>query len=1132
MATPQMQTPQFPYRSPQLPSGLQQQQRDEESIGGPEMNTVPSGPPGPLGSLVSSGSSTPRAHRESQPLDESKLAEQAELKQKLAKTPWRKKRLYNSPFPRFSHAASATTSDSGALYLMGGLCGKNVFGDMWVIEPVKREDGAIAEDAYPYIASPIDNFDRMPAPRIGHACVMIGNAFIVFAGDTVTNSTQVLDNRLYFFNITSQKWTVTAPKGPRPAGRYGHQIAVLNFEVPHQPGRWLSYLYVFGGQLEDDYYADIWKFDLTNFRNPDTHWVKIAPHDSGTGFSPPPLADHTMTAFENKIYVYGGTDGHRLYNDLLCFDPLKEEWSKCPLHGSGRPPALQDHAATLYQNLLFIYGGKLEDEEPSSDLYVIDLKNFSCWKIISQLPYNPGARSGHSITVDVANEKLLIMGGDRPDRDFDGVYEDSSYVLDENPFNYPRSVIYEFNLQLLPKFMERSRSSRGSLTDGQLPELTRSPETIGESEFASAKSVVQDLDSPTGFHNVRVSPNSLTTSEPQFMDAKEDSKEQYPEDVPVPATPDNTVTVSKDVNANEAAIPAAIAAESTMISEHEVHNLVSSTPKSAEVIPQAINSQPEVSEVIDRDEKFANPLQTPIDSEYGPEVKTPERAPERPVMVQKSPERPMPTEPRSLEPTQSPSKSTGMHSNRTSSSGRTMSSMSNSAGRKDVMEASFSSANSAPDDGTKIQSMAAMLRSLKQEMQERVAQANDRIVQLEEEKDRAYLELDNFRKEAGRQNIAEVQLQSKEQEQLQRESGLTGTGDKSTEALGEVAPQKKELEGAKGTELNGNGSNQLTTKDRVRYENQILQLTSEKETFEQKLTGMDSYIKGEISKLNGLNGIIKSQQESISKLQSQIVGETELKKQMTELKSRNESIELELQEFKALYSPSSTTGMANGEKGIEDGVEANINPVQTLTDNVDKLLDAWSATPVSEIAEKSIAGSDALESQKDATVKRLQAQVDELLDFNKSEEDGLKSQLSVEEKKRKELESSYKQSVSSLNNTHRALAMSQTEIESLRDSIKKLNSELEDLKLKKRIPSGAVRSPSASHTSDLVADKDGEQDIGDNSEIEARYGFKIRDLEADLFIATQERDKLREELIALKKKMYNSPSLSAPSKQI
>lgn len=70
-------------------------------------------------------------------------------------TPWRKKKLYNSPFPRFGHAVSSLTSTSGTCYLMGGLSGNDVYGDMWVIEPIRNQDSADTDT--PYIASPIEN---------------------------------------------------------------------------------------------------------------------------------------------------------------------------------------------------------------------------------------------------------------------------------------------------------------------------------------------------------------------------------------------------------------------------------------------------------------------------------------------------------------------------------------------------------------------------------------------------------------------------------------------------------------------------------------------------------------------------------------------------------------------------------------------------------------------------------------------------------------------------------------------------------------------------------------------------------------------------------------------------------------
>ncbi|GME86522.1 unnamed protein product [Ambrosiozyma monospora] len=163
-----------------------------------------------------------------------------------------------------------------------------------------------------------------------------------------------------------------------------------------------------------------------------------------------------MSAYGNCLYVYGGTDGKTVYGDLLCFSAETETWKKCTLNGDFQPPPLEDHAAGLYQNLLFIYGGKKNNGEPNCDLYLIDLNNLNCFKILSNLPSSPGPRSGHSLTVDLTNEKLIIMGGDQEDKNFNDVFETKNDLIDEATFTYPSSVIYEFDMDLLPKYMERS----------------------------------------------------------------------------------------------------------------------------------------------------------------------------------------------------------------------------------------------------------------------------------------------------------------------------------------------------------------------------------------------------------------------------------------------------------------------------------------------------------------------------------------------------------------------------------------------------------------------------------------------------------------------------------------------------
>lgn len=47
---------------------------------------------------------------------------------------------------------------------------------------------------------PIQTTSEGPGPRVGHASLLVGNAFIVFGGDTKTEETDLLDDTLYLLN--------------------------------------------------------------------------------------------------------------------------------------------------------------------------------------------------------------------------------------------------------------------------------------------------------------------------------------------------------------------------------------------------------------------------------------------------------------------------------------------------------------------------------------------------------------------------------------------------------------------------------------------------------------------------------------------------------------------------------------------------------------------------------------------------------------------------------------------------------------------------------------------------------------------------------------------------------------------
>lgn len=74
---------------------------------------------------------------------------------------------------------------------MGGLVnGSTAKGDLWMI-------GA-GESHLP--CYPVGTKFEGPGPRVGHASLLVGNAFIVFGGDTTTDDQNKLDDTLYLLN--------------------------------------------------------------------------------------------------------------------------------------------------------------------------------------------------------------------------------------------------------------------------------------------------------------------------------------------------------------------------------------------------------------------------------------------------------------------------------------------------------------------------------------------------------------------------------------------------------------------------------------------------------------------------------------------------------------------------------------------------------------------------------------------------------------------------------------------------------------------------------------------------------------------------------------------------------------------
>jgi len=221
--------------------------------------------------------------------------------------PWSQRRLtyttsHPSPFPRYGAAVNSVASKEGDIYLMGGLINSStVKGDLWMVEAGSKME-----------CYPLATTAEGPGPRVGHASLLVGNAFIVYGGDTKMEDSDVLDETLYLLNtcgftyagsitlLTSasatRQWSRAVPAGPRPSGRYGHSLNILG-----------SKIYVFGGQVEGYFMNDLVAFDLNQLQVPTNRWeMLIRNSDEGgppAGEVPPARTNHSVVTFNEKLYL-------------------------------------------------------------------------------------------------------------------------------------------------------------------------------------------------------------------------------------------------------------------------------------------------------------------------------------------------------------------------------------------------------------------------------------------------------------------------------------------------------------------------------------------------------------------------------------------------------------------------------------------------------------------------------------------------------------------------------------------------------------------------------------------------------------------------------------------------------------
>ncbi|KAK9481329.1 hypothetical protein V1514DRAFT_323551 [Lipomyces japonicus] len=320
--------------------------------------------------------------------------------------PWSQLRLNGTaiPFPRYGHTSSNEPTRNGEIYIFGGLRGAEPMNDLWVIEC-----GSLN-------VRQIQSISDLVSPRYGHASCLVGNAFIIFGGDTRVSENDALDDHLYFLNTNTYRWSNAKTVGSRPSGRYGHSLNIIG-----------SKLYVFGGQVNATFFNDLHVFDLNTVHgNVNSQWTVLKPQNS-----PSPRTNHSMVVYDEKLYLFGGTNGAEWFNDTWCFDPVTASWTRLPCVGLHPKPS-EGHRASIVNGIMYIFGGRSADGHDLRDLISLKLSSRR-WYSFKNMGPSPSARSGHTLTL--VNKKIITLGGrpnggSAPDLEF-------AYILDTSRIRYP-----------------------------------------------------------------------------------------------------------------------------------------------------------------------------------------------------------------------------------------------------------------------------------------------------------------------------------------------------------------------------------------------------------------------------------------------------------------------------------------------------------------------------------------------------------------------------------------------------------------------------------------------------------------------------------------------------------------------
>ena len=245
---------------------------------------------------------------------------------------------------------------------------------------------AWTEDFYEY--DPIRNSFQIlhgtgdvPSERVRASIVGYDDKLWMFGG---WKNGYVAD-RLYSFDLSSHVWTAVSYTGDSPPQIDLHQSVVYG-----------DAMFIWGGWGNINTKLFKYHFPTSVFTDIDQE-----------GSVPSTRAGHSCVLYNMKMIMYGGLSGSTRYDQLYSLDLTTYTWTSITRTGDDLPPAMYNHAAVVYGDLMIVYGGSTSSGL-NENMYTMDLNTYT-WTAV---PFAVAPPPRHEMNMMLAeSHNLIIMKG-------------------------------------------------------------------------------------------------------------------------------------------------------------------------------------------------------------------------------------------------------------------------------------------------------------------------------------------------------------------------------------------------------------------------------------------------------------------------------------------------------------------------------------------------------------------------------------------------------------------------------------------------------------------------------------------------------------------------------------------------